>query len=112
MMRQKLKRTNRKRLASLSALGAGALGVAAIPANANDIVFSGVVNVQVPWTASTYTIPGPNGAGGSFASSAAVLTSTSGSATASALTANGIPGTLTITAASAGVSVTFHLTIT
>ena len=41
-MLQKLKSTNRKRLASLSALGAGALGMAAGPANANDIVFSGV----------------------------------------------------------------------
>jgi hypothetical protein len=63
-MLQKLKSTNRKRLASLSALGAGALGVALCPANANDIVFSGVINVQVPYPHSTYTIPGPNGAGG------------------------------------------------
>ena len=63
-MDQRLKRTNTKRLASLTALGAGALGVAAGPAQANDIVFSGVINVQVPWTASSYTIPGPNGAGG------------------------------------------------
>jgi|SRR5580658_478237 hypothetical protein len=63
-MHEKLKRMNRKRLASLSALGAGALGVAACPANANDIVFSGVINVQVPFPLSTYTIPGPNGAGG------------------------------------------------
>jgi len=63
-MLQKLKRTNRKRLASLSALGAGALGLAAGPANANDVVFSGVINVQVPYPHSTYTIPGPNGAGG------------------------------------------------
>jgi hypothetical protein len=50
-MYQNLKRTNRKRLASLSALGAGALGVAAIPANANDIVFSGVINEDVPYSA-------------------------------------------------------------
>jgi hypothetical protein len=63
-MPQKLKRTNRKRLASLSALGAGVLGVAAGPANANDIVFSGVINVDVPYSVSTYTIPGPDGAGG------------------------------------------------
>jgi hypothetical protein len=63
-MHQKLKRTNTKRLASITALGAGAWGVAAPPAQANDIVFSGVINVQVPWTASSYTIPGPNGAGG------------------------------------------------
>jgi hypothetical protein len=38
--------------------------VALCPANANDIVFSGVINVQVPYPHSTYTIPGPNGAGG------------------------------------------------
>ena len=61
---QKLKRTNRKRLASLSALGAGALGVAACPANANDIVFSGVINVVVPYHVGQYTILGPNGVGG------------------------------------------------
>jgi hypothetical protein len=60
-MHEKLKRMNRKRLASLSALGAGALGVAACPANANDIVFSGVIDVGYP-----YTIPGPNGAGGAL----------------------------------------------
>ncbi|MGO4881109.1 MAG: hypothetical protein ACLP59_09845 [Bryobacteraceae bacterium] len=67
-MLQKLKRTNRKRLASLTALGAGALGVAACPANANDIVFSGVINTKIgpPPTTVTYTIPGPGpgGAGG------------------------------------------------
>jgi len=63
-MIQKLKSANRKRLASLSALGAGALGIAAGPANANDIVFSGVINVQVPLTDFEYTMLGPNGAGG------------------------------------------------
>src|SRR5580658_714887 len=63
-MRPKLKRTNRKRLASLSALGVGALGVAAIPANANDIVFSGVINVDVPYSVDKYTMLGPDGAGG------------------------------------------------
>ena len=63
-MHQRLKRTNRKRLASLSALGAGALGVAAIPANANDIVFSGVINVEVPYPVYKYTMIGPEGAGG------------------------------------------------
>jgi hypothetical protein len=62
-MFQNLKRTNRKRLASLSALGAGALGVAACPANASDIVFSGVIDVDVPYSAYKYTILGPNGAG-------------------------------------------------
>lgn len=63
-MKQILKRANRKRLASLSALGAGVLGVAVSPANANDIVFSGVINVVVPNPIHSYTIPGPNGAGG------------------------------------------------
>ena len=63
-MLQKLKRTNTKRLASLSALGAGALGLAAGPANANDIVFSGVINVNVPYGDYQYTMLGPNGAGG------------------------------------------------
>ena len=65
-MHQKLKRVNRKRLASLSALGAGALGVAAIPADANDIVFSGVINVQIPSPVYKYTMLGPDGAGGIF----------------------------------------------
>jgi hypothetical protein len=63
-MHQKLKRTNRKRLASLSALGAGALGVVVCPANANDIVFSGVINVEIPYQVGQYTILGPNGVGG------------------------------------------------
>jgi hypothetical protein len=63
-MHQKLKRANRKRLASLSALGAGALGVAVCPANANDIVFSGIVNVLIPYHVGKYTILGPNGVGG------------------------------------------------
>jgi len=57
-----LKKENLRRLASLSALGAGALGASA-PANANDIVFSGVINVDVPYSVLTYTIAGPNGAG-------------------------------------------------
>jgi hypothetical protein len=80
----------------------------ALEVKVKDAAGNGISGASVTFTVT----PGPNGAGGSFASSAAVLTSTSGSATASALTANGIPGTLTITAASAGVSVTFHLTIT
>jgi hypothetical protein len=65
-MHQKLKRTNTKRLASLSALGAGALGVAACPASANDIVFSGVINVGIPDSTYKYTMLGPNGAAGAF----------------------------------------------
>lgn len=65
-MHGKLKRVNRKRLASLSALGAGALGVAACPASANDIVFSGVINVEVPNHVYQYTMVGPEGAGGMF----------------------------------------------
>jgi hypothetical protein len=65
-MDRKLKRANRKRLASLSALGAGALGVTAIPAQANDIVFSGVINVEVPNSTYLYTMAGPEGAAGVF----------------------------------------------
>jgi len=66
-MKTKLKRSNTKRLASLSALGAGALGAAAVPAHASDVVFSGVIDVTVEFPAShSYTIPGPGpgGAGG------------------------------------------------
>jgi|SRR5580658_2027637 len=67
-MKTKLKRSNTKRLASLSALGAGALGIAAGPAHAGDVVFSGVINTKIgpPPSSVTYTIPGPGpgGAGG------------------------------------------------
>lgn len=66
-MKTKLKRSNTKRLASLSALG-GALGMAAGPAHAGDVVFSGVIDTKIgpPPTSVTYTIPGPGpgGAGG------------------------------------------------
>lgn len=62
-MEARLKRTNRKRLASLSALSAGALGVAAIPASANDIVFSGVIHAEVGYPYGKYTMQGPEGAG-------------------------------------------------
>ena len=56
-----LKKENLRRLASLSALGAGALGATAGTASANDIVFSGVINAEAP-----YTMLGPNGAGAAF----------------------------------------------
>lgn len=51
-MRKKLKRSNTKRLASLSALGAGALGIPAVPAHASDVVFSGVIDVTVEFPLS------------------------------------------------------------
>ena len=58
-----LKKENLRRLASISALGAGALGATAGTANANDIIFSGVINVGVY---TSYAFLGPNGAGGVF----------------------------------------------
>ena len=61
----KLKKENLRRLASISALGAGALGASAGTASANDIVFSGVIDVDVYYS---YTFVGPNGAGGVFKS--------------------------------------------
>jgi|HubBroStandDraft_1064217.scaffolds.fasta_scaffold14473_3 hypothetical protein len=59
-----LKKENLRRLASISALGAGALGATAGTASANDIVFSGVINVDVPYHVYQYTMVGPDGAGG------------------------------------------------
>jgi hypothetical protein len=65
-MHVKLNRTNRKRLASLSALGAGALGVTAGPAEAS-IIYSGIVDAHVGYDdAHRFTLAGPNGAGGVF----------------------------------------------
>ncbi|MGA2589073.1 MAG: hypothetical protein ABSH32_04090 [Bryobacteraceae bacterium] len=71
-MTVKVKRTNLRRLASLSALGAGALGVAASTADAgtpdaNGIVYSGIVDEKVGFGAgygAQATILGPNGAAG------------------------------------------------
>lgn len=66
-MHQKLKRTNLKRLASLSALGAGALGVTAGPAEAGSIIYSGIVDAHIGYDdAHRFTLPGPNGVGGVF----------------------------------------------
>jgi len=65
-MLHKLKSTNRKRLASLSALGAGALGVTAGPAQAS-IIYSGPVDAHIGFDdARRFTLAGPNGAGGVF----------------------------------------------
>lgn len=57
---------------------------------------------------------GGSGAAGTFASSAPVVTDANGIATASALTANGTPGTFTVTASAAGLAplATFNATIT
>jgi len=60
----------------------------------------------------TFTVvPGSNGAAGTFASSAAVATTSAGLATASKLTAGGIAGSFTVTATAGGASATFHLTV-
>jgi hypothetical protein len=71
-MASKIKKTNLKRLASLSALGAGALGVAAGTADAGTpaaegIVYSGIVDEKVGFGASygaQATIVGPSSAVG------------------------------------------------
>jgi hypothetical protein len=64
----KIKKANLKRLASLSALGAGALGVATGAAEASSIVYSGVLDKKVAYlpggTVAQATIAGPHGAGG------------------------------------------------
>jgi hypothetical protein len=62
----KIGKPNLKRLASLSALGAGALGVTAGTANASTIVYSGIVDDNVGWGVgygASAIIAGPNGAG-------------------------------------------------
>lgn len=72
-MTSKVKKSNLRRLASLSALGAGALGLAgkadAGTPDANGVVFSGIVDEKVGFGASSgarATILGPNGAAGVF----------------------------------------------
>jgi hypothetical protein len=68
-MNVKIKKTNLKRLASLSALGAGALSVGAGSAEASSIVFSGPVNAQVgfcPHCLTQFNLLGPAGARGSI----------------------------------------------
>jgi hypothetical protein len=64
----KISKKNMRHLASLSALGAGALGATAGPAEAS-IIYSGIIDAKVgfgPGSASEFTLAGPNGAGGVF----------------------------------------------
>jgi len=66
-VKMKIKKANLKRLASLSALGAGALGIATGTAEASSIVFSGILNERIGFGKGFgrgATIGGPNGAGG------------------------------------------------
>lgn len=66
-MKIKLKKTNVKRLASLTALSAGTLGIAAGPAEAGDVFWSGIVDKKVGFDKGFGTradIAGPHGAGG------------------------------------------------
>jgi len=66
----KITKANRKRLASLSALGAGALGAAGGTAEASSIVFSGPIDIHVGFCRGCrdlVTITGPNGAAGALA---------------------------------------------
>jgi hypothetical protein len=61
----RIKRANIKRLASLSALGAGALWMTAVTAEASSIVYSGVIDEKVGFGkgfARSATFAGPNGA--------------------------------------------------
>jgi hypothetical protein len=67
-MKTKIRKTNIKRLASLSALGAGALAVTGGAAQANSIVYSGPLNITVPNNGAT--IAGPHGFDGVFGFSA------------------------------------------
>jgi hypothetical protein len=66
----KIKKTNLRRLASLSALGAGALGVTAGAADASTIVYSGIVDEKIGYgcglgtSCAKATIMGPNGVAG------------------------------------------------
>ena len=58
---------NLKRLASLSALGAGALGITTGTADASSIVFSGILDEKVGFSPGFHnraTFTGPNGVGG------------------------------------------------
>jgi hypothetical protein len=66
----KIEKTNLRRLASLSALGAGALGVTAGAADASTIVYSGIVDEKIgfePGYASKATMALPGGAAGVIA---------------------------------------------
>jgi hypothetical protein len=62
----KIKKANMKRLASLSAVGVGALGMASGTAEANNILYSGVLNEKVGFSAGfgrSATILGPGAEG-------------------------------------------------
>ncbi len=64
-MTRKIRKSNWKRLASLSALGAGALGVTAGTTDASTIVFSGIVDEKMGfgpgYGSHSLSIAGPNG---------------------------------------------------
>jgi hypothetical protein len=63
----RIKKANLKRLASLTALGAGVLGAATGTAEANSIVYSGILDKHIgfsPGSQSRTWMAGPNGARG------------------------------------------------
>ena len=65
-VRIKLKAANMKRLASLTALGAGALSATVATADASSIVYSGILNERVGFNNGSLwgaTVSGPDGAG-------------------------------------------------
>jgi hypothetical protein len=64
-------KANLRRLASLSALSVGALGLAPATAEASSIVYSGVLNDNLFFGAN---LSGPNGAGGKFENVYCVVT--------------------------------------
>jgi len=79
----KIRKPNLKRLASLSALGAGALGAATGSAEASTIVYSGIVDETVGLTLGSggkATIAGPNGVAGIIRVFSAFFPSASSSA--------------------------------
>jgi streptogramin lyase len=80
----------------------------ALEVRVKDAAGNGVGGVAVTFTVT----PGTNGASGTFASSAPVITTAGGYATASTLTANSVAGSFTVSATSSGLGATFHLTIT
>jgi hypothetical protein len=79
----------------------------ALQVRVKDAAGNYVQNASVTFTA----IPSAKGCDGSFSSSAPVLTNSTGEATASTLTANGIAGTFTVTASVGALSTTFNLTV-
>jgi acetyl esterase/lipase len=95
--------------------------LAIVSGNNQSIVEGGTASTPLAVSVTnqySQTIPGltvvfASGAGGSFggAASAAVVSNSSGIATAPALTVNPSPGPLSVTASSGSVSITFSLTI-